>query len=230
MRSVRVAERPAVGRAAARLMVVGIRDAVRDAAVLAWAARDALAATDAIYVVHALAPSLHDDTDRRCRAARQVARAVEQLQVSHPDLPAFGSVLDALPGDVLIELSCSADLLVVGADAAGTALGTPHVALRVQEHARCPVACIPPDFERCQRPVTVAAADARPSEDAMRFAADYAQRHAATMQVARIELDDDWLADVAARSSLVVVAADVLTGDQRSVDPFRLHCPIVVVP
>lgn len=273
MTTLPVAERRPAANRTGRLIVVGVRDAERDAAALAWAQQDAVGSADALYLVHAAVPSCRGDTaERRSAAARQLAHAVEQLSVARPDLPVYGAVPAALPGDALIELSSRADLLVVGSDTPGTALATGHVALRVQQHARCPVVCVPPDFESHHGPVTVAAETADLPQEAMRFAANHAQRHGATMQVAlpwaalaasarpgvtwlahqqeeldaqlaswrewhprvpivaRIELDDDWLPNVAAYSSLLVLPARALAGDQRSADPVRVRCATVIVP
>lgn len=184
-----------------RLIAVAVQDADRDAAALAWAAFDAVAGVDSVHVVHCYIPLHVDDCswapvtrardDRRQAAKRIAATAVQRLRAMRPGLTVDGSAIAGLPSDVVIELSSVVDVVVVGADRPGRSIGTRHVALRVQEHARCPVVCVPAGHRLPDDgpPVTVVAgADGIP-EAAMRFAAGYAHRHGVALQVSRAWAD-----------------------------------------
>ncbi len=133
---------PAASRPAGLLTAVGIRDAERDAAALAWAVDDAAPGLDTLHVVHAYAPLPADAvvptrelTDRH-RAAREVAaRAVRLVGADGSLLRASGAAIPGAAVDVLGEIAAIVDLLVIGDDtAAGPAVSTTRAVLG---QARC---------------------------------------------------------------------------------------------
>jgi hypothetical protein len=179
-----------------RLIGVGIHDVVHDRATLEWAVADAAPAIDQVHVVHGYVPLRLDGCawppvstvrDRRHGAAtRVVAQAVQRAQEGHPRLEVGGSAIGGLPEDVLIELSHVVDLLVIGDDSYDPLIAR-KITTRVQEHAHCPLVCVPRDYLPAAepRPVTVVADDRGLLEPVLAFATSLARRHGVGLQVSR---------------------------------------------
>ncbi len=221
-----------------RVIAIGIRDHVHDAATLSWAEAEATAGADGLHLVHAYVPLRLDgcswDPVRRERDARGLlgrrvtAQAVQRVRAACPDLLVDGSTIQGLPEDVLHEFSSLVDLLVIGDDSADPDR-VRKIAWRIQDRARCPVVCVPRAYRASSagEPVTVVVAEGGPSEPAMRFAADVARRHNVGLEVVRVEPEDAWLPRIAARSSLLVAAG---SGAPLRSAAGPSHCPTVVVP
>ena len=183
-------------RHAPRLVGVGIHDVLHDRATLEWAVTDAVPGLDQVHVVHAYVPLRLDGCawapvtavrDRRHVAAtRVVAQAVQRASEGHAGLEVGGSAIGGLPDDVLIELSHVVDLLVIGDDS-HDAVTARKITTRVQDHAHCPLICVPRDYFPPDepRPVTVVADDRGLLGPVMTFAAALARRHGVGLQVSR---------------------------------------------
>ena len=181
---------------APRLIGVGIHDVVHDRATLEWAVADAVPGRDQVHVVHAYVPLRLEGCawppvsamrDRRHVAAtRVVAQAVQRAHEGHAGLELGGSAIGGLPDDVLIELSHVVDLLVVGDDSHDP-LVVRKITTRVQDHAHCPLVCVPRDYfpPAEPRPVTVVADERGLLEPVLAFAAGLARRRGVGLQVSR---------------------------------------------
>ncbi len=185
---------PAASRPAGLLTAVGIRDAERDAAALAWAVDDAAPGLDTLHVVHAYAPlppeavvPTRELTDRH-RAAREVAaRAVQLVGADGSLLRASGSAIPGAAVDVLGEIAAIVDLLVIGDDTATEPAGT-STTRAVLGQARCPVVAVPPaghppaPHPPARGPVTVVVGPDGLDDSVMHLALDAARRRGATLQ------------------------------------------------
>src|SRR4051812_36646552 len=153
---------------APRLIGVGIHDVLHDRATIEWAVGEAAPGRDSVHLVHAYVPLRLDgcawapvstDRDRRHTVAtRVVAQAVQRASEGHDDLEIGGSAIGGLPDDVLIELGSVVGLIVIGDDSYDPMIAR-KISTRVQDHARCPVICVPRNYFHAEdgRPVTVVA-------------------------------------------------------------------------
>lgn len=177
-----------------RLIAVGLRDLPTDAAVLRWAATEAMP-TDILHVVHAFVPLRLDrctwdpvrrERDHRALAARRaVAQAMQRARTMRVDLDVGGSAVAGLPDDVLIEISQVVDLLVIGDDSADPAPAGHRVTWRVQDLAACPVVSVPRAGARFTAPVTVVVDERGLMARVLRFALEWAERHGVNVRVCR---------------------------------------------
>lgn len=186
----------AAEREGPRLVGVGVHDVVHDRATLEWAVAAASPGRDQVHLVHAYVPLRLDGCawppvsavrDRRHVAAtRVVAQAVQRAHEGHPGLEVGGSAIGGLPDDVLIELSHVVDLLVIGDDSHDSLIAR-KITTRVQDHARCPLVCVPRDYfpPTAARPVTVVADERGLLEPVLAFAAGLAHRSGVGLQVSR---------------------------------------------
>lgn len=180
---------------APRVVGVGVRDHAHDAATIAWATADAVPSIDALHIAHSYVPlrlegcawePVSKARDARYLAAKRVVgQAVQRANVSDAHLRVAGSAIAGLPDDMLIELSDVVDLLVIG-DASATR-ATRSIGWPVQDHARCPVVCVPSGyrFRADERPVTVIVDETGISERVLRFGLAAARRHGVGLQVSR---------------------------------------------
>ena len=187
---------PAEEPLAPRLIGVGIHDVVHDRATLEWAVADATPGRDQVHLVHAYVPLRLDGCawppvsavrDRRHVAATRVlAQAVQRAHEGHAGLEVGGSAIGGLPDDVLIELSHVVDLLVIGDDSHDPLIAR-KITTRVQDHAHCPLVCVPRDYfpPPEPRPVTVVADERGLLEPVLAFAAALARRGGVGLQVSR---------------------------------------------
>jgi hypothetical protein len=180
----------------ARAIGVGVRDYEHDRAAIEWAAYDARPAVDAVHLVHAYVPLLlsgctwdrvtRAQDARHQRAHRVLAQSMQRVRSGRGDLQVEGSVIAGLPDDVLIELSSVVDLVVIGDDSA-SASDRRRISWRVQDSARCPVVCVPQEYEPRfdARPVTVVAGEDGLPENALQFAAAAAHRRGVGLEISR---------------------------------------------
>jgi nucleotide-binding universal stress UspA family protein len=107
------------------------------------------------------------------------------------------------PSQVLLELSETADMLVLGSRGVGAIAGNllGSVAHRVASHGRCPVVIVPqnwraPSAER-GRPVSVGVSASPPGRDAVEFAFAEAESRGVPLIAVRAWAEFDWVAPVA---------------------------------
>jgi hypothetical protein len=196
MKAVPGASTAAVDLLTPRLIGVGVRDEIHDAATLAWATAEAVAGVDAVHVVHSYLPLRLEgcgwEPVARARDARYlagsrvVAQAVRRTATDHAGLRVAGSAIAGLPDDMLQEFSSVVDVLVIGDDSEAPA-GRPRVSWKVQDVADCPVVSVPHGYrsKHDHGPVTVVAGERGLSAAAMHFAADAATRRDVTLMVSR---------------------------------------------
>jgi nucleotide-binding universal stress UspA family protein len=118
--------------------------------------------------------------------AAAIRAALARVEALHPDLVATVSVRAGRGGEVLVDASRDASLLVVGARGSGGIAGrlSGSVASYVAAHAHCPVLIVPAG----QRPwghggEVCVGVDGTPSSlGAFRFALAWAHRHGATVR------------------------------------------------
>jgi nucleotide-binding universal stress UspA family protein len=129
-------------------VVVGVTGTSAGLAAVRLAAREAVSRGRQLRVIHAFTwpsprpPSVDIDYDQARRAASQVvAEAVVTAQRSTPGVRVTGQPVDGLPDRVLLGLSRSSELLVLGDDDLATTPWLPQLSVLVQMAARawCPV-------------------------------------------------------------------------------------------
>ncbi|SDS16168.1 universal stress protein [Actinoplanes derwentensis] len=156
-------------------IVVGVGRIPSDSAAIRLAAREAVSRGRVLLVVHAFdGPADAGYGPARRVAARLVDQAVATAQRYTPGVRARGQLVDGPPGRVLLRLSRTAVLLVVGEPQAEVVTG-----------AWCPVA-----VARTHRPPSgpvVAAVDGSPgSVPVLRFAAEAAGRRNGALHVLHV--------------------------------------------
>jgi hypothetical protein len=179
-----------------RLIGVGIRDVRHDAAALRWAVFDARPGHDAVRIIHAVEPF----DGRRLTGWEAISAAVAHGSRQRSSVAIIGSPSAGPPERVLQAESAELAVLVLGDDEPAT----PHrrIASHLRRSAHCPVVCVPRGTEIFEHlPVTVVADDLGLSDQVLEFAAQYAERHQVTLEIART-VDP---ATARAHSSLVVV-------------------------
>lgn len=175
-------------------VVVGVTGTSAGLSAVRLAAREAVSRDCELRVVHAFTwpspgpPGAGLDYDRARRAASQVVdEAVATAQRSTPGVRAVGQLMDGLPDRVLLRLSHTAALLVLGDDDLATTPWLPAGSVLVQTVARswCPVAVArgprPP-----RGPVLVAVDGSRYGLLALRHAAAEARRRRIPVEVAHV--------------------------------------------
>jgi nucleotide-binding universal stress UspA family protein len=149
-----------------RLVVVAVSADDADRGVAEWAA-NAVTGNDHVHVVHVYRPFRLPDCDweiiresqrRRTAEARRLAACGEcPIRQAHRALQVDGSAIGGDPVEVLIELSAIVDVVILGADAEGSAA---DVTAGVVHGAYCPVVIVPPraastELSTSGRPVTL---------------------------------------------------------------------------
>ncbi|MCY1138480.1 universal stress protein [Actinoplanes sp. Pm04-4] len=126
-------------------VVVGVTGTSASLAAVRLAAREAVSRGRELRIVHAFTwshPRLDQHYDRARRAASQVVdAAVATAQRSTPGVRVQGQLVDGLPDQVLLRLSRSAEMVVLGDDDLATLPWLPTGSVLVQTVARawCPV-------------------------------------------------------------------------------------------
>jgi nucleotide-binding universal stress UspA family protein len=170
-------------------VVVGVSGTAAALAAVRLAAREAVARRRELRVVHAFTWPQRGAADLeygpgRQAAARLVDHAVTTARRSTPGAHVSGILVDGLPGRVLLQLSRSAELLVLGDDnlAAVARLPLDSLLLQVVSRSWCPVV-----VARGLRPPVgrlLAAVDgSTDSWSALRYAAAEAQRREVGVEV-----------------------------------------------
>jgi nucleotide-binding universal stress UspA family protein len=127
---------------------------------------------------------------------RLVDDTTASLAHSHPGLDMLGVIRHTAPEDLLIELSHTAALVVMGTHGRGrlasTLLGS--VSQRVAAHANSPVVVIPAHEPQqpTEHTVVVGIADTPGGHAALRFAAEEATRHGARLVALRTWGESTW--------------------------------------
>ena len=172
-------------------VVVGVSGTSAGLAAVRLAAREAVSRGRQLRVVHAFTwpnPSDNQDYDHARRAAsRVVEEAVATAQRSTPGVRVTGQLVDGLPDRILLRLSHSAALLVLGDDDLATTPWLPHASVLVQVVARawCPV--LVARGPRPPRGVVLTAVDgSRQGQLALRYAAGEARRRRVTLEVVHV--------------------------------------------
>jgi nucleotide-binding universal stress UspA family protein len=162
-------------------IVVGIDGSPQSNAALRWAVREATLRNAALTLVHAAAPGAAD-------APRKVlADAVELVEnlTDRPSRPPVGTELARKPPvPTLVDVSSTADLVVVGCRAQGTVkrLLPSSVSAGLVHHTHCPVAIIhDPAPAAAQGPVLVGICGSPTSEPATAIAFEEAARRGAEL-------------------------------------------------
>jgi len=175
-------------------VVVGVNGAAESLAAVRLAAREAVTRGRRLQVVHAFqwpdprfgAPPQSYGQARR-EAARVVDRAVSAAQRCTPGVRVSGAVTDGPPVRVLLRLSRTADLLVLGDEDRSTDDGMPLDSILYQAVSR---AFCPTVVARGPRPPSgplLAAVDGSPeSLSALHLAAEEAARRDAPVEVAHV--------------------------------------------
>jgi hypothetical protein len=162
-----------------RSIGVGIRDVRRDAAALRWAVFDARPGRDVVRILHAVEPF-----DGRLTGWQPVSAAVENGHRQRSSVAIIGSPTAGAPERVLQAESDELALLVLGDDE--PAIPHRRIAAHLRRTAHCPVVCVPRGTSMFEdRPVTVVADDLGLSDQVLEFAAQYAERHHVSLEIAR---------------------------------------------
>jgi nucleotide-binding universal stress UspA family protein len=104
------------------------------------------------------------------------------------------------PSQLLLELSRTADLVVVGLRGAGAVAGTlfGSVAHKVAAHGRCPVVVVPESWSvEQERPVSVGVSASESGRQALEFAFAEAERRGVALVAVRCWAQFDWTLPVA---------------------------------
>ena len=175
-------------------VVVGVTGSSAGLAAVRLAAREAVSRGCQLRVVHAFTwpshgpPGAGMDYDAARRAASQVVEeAVLTAQRSTPGVRVTGQLVDGLPDRVLLRLSRSAVLLVVGDDDLATTPWLPPSSVLVQTVARswCPV--LVARGPRPPRGTVLAAVDGSPNGLlALRYALAETRRRRTALEVVHV--------------------------------------------
>lgn len=118
------------------LVGVGLSEFDTAAAALTFAFEEAAARKASLTAIHATEAMAEDDG--------QLAELLADWQRKYPEVPASRKIVHGHPGQVLVELSARADLVVIGRRARRTGLPGPGAARHaVLEHAPGPIAVVP---------------------------------------------------------------------------------------
>jgi nucleotide-binding universal stress UspA family protein len=142
-------------------VVVGFDGSTVALSAVHYGAQEAQRRGSGLRIVHALGwpvilPPFHapyDQHDQGPRAAMLdlLAKTAREVETEHPGVPVSTRLIDGSPGEVLVDASREAQLLVLGHRGLGGFAGllVGSVAAQVAGHARCPVVVVrgdrPPD-------------------------------------------------------------------------------------
>ena len=196
-------------------VVVGVNGTAAGLAAVRLAAREAVARDRDLRIVHAFtwpsrrpgASDLEYAPARRA-AAQIVDQAVTTARRSTPGVHVSDLLVDGLAVRVLLQLSRSAELIVLGGDdlAAVARLPLDSVLLQVVSRSRCPVV-VARGLRPPVGPLLVAVDGSAASRQALRYAAAEAQRRQVGVEVVHVVERGDGDAETAGRRIL----ADALT-------------------
>ena len=177
-------------------VVVGVDGSTSASAAVKVAADEAVACGVPLRIVHAYAwpilyaalanvPYRPQDWHPAEASESMVTAVAARVQREHPGLPIQTTVTTGGAGAVLVDESRHATVVVVGARGARGIAGllTGSVVAHVAAHAHCPVIVVR-EGQRTSGPgrqVVVGVDGTQRSLDALRYACDWAQRHAAAV-------------------------------------------------
>ena len=188
----------------------GVDGTAAGLAAVRLAAREAFSRRCVLKLVHAFTwpdPRLASDGADYATARRSAARVVEEAVVtaqrSTPGVDVRGQLVDGPPGRVLLALSRSTALLVLGGDGLPSSgrLPASSVLTEVLTRAWCPVAVARGPRPPCG-PVLAAIDGSACSELVMRFAADESRRRGSPLHAVHVMAGAGPEAEAAARQVL----------------------------
>jgi nucleotide-binding universal stress UspA family protein len=185
---------------------------------LHWAADEGKRTGRALRVVHV--GDTEDPTDESVDAKPYgqalLADAVASVVDSYDGLDITTELHDGNPAHVLIELSRTAAMIVVGRGRRtlpGLSLGS--VAHRVLAHALCPTAVVGAHAEVTADRVVVGVSDSAGGSAALLFAAGEAERRGAELVAVRAWSAREW--QLAAAAALPIASPELWEGQERTV-------------
>jgi nucleotide-binding universal stress UspA family protein len=175
-------------------VLVGIDGSKVASAALDFAADEARLRGARLVAVHAgaeQAPS-RGEVESSAEAVRR--EAIARVAAAHPYLDCRVVVRDADPAALLVELSQTADLLVVGTHRTGRLRGwvLGSVSQFVAAHAACPVVTISGRPENDSGPIVLGASTSPGGLAALRFACEEARLSGAPVRAVRSITTEDW--------------------------------------
>ncbi len=198
-------------------VVVGVSGTPASLAAVRLAAREAVSRDRPLRVIHVFtwphpqSPSEDYATVRRA-AARVINAALATAQSSTPGVRVTGQLVDGLPARVLVRLSRTAELLVLGGDDLSTRRRLPGSAVLIQAIARswCPVV-VARGSRPAAGPILAAVDDSPFALAALRHAVAEAARRQAPLEVVYVVAGADPQAEENGRRILVAAVAHVPT-------------------
>lgn len=199
-------------------IVVGIDGSAAGWRALEWAADVAEHADRTLRVVHVgdtQAPTA-DAVDQRAFGNALLGEAVATLAEGHDHLPVEAELHDGIPAEVLIDISQTAEFLVVGRGRRGlpgVLLGS--VAHRVMSHAHCPTAVVGAHDEVTSNRIVVGVSETTGGTAALLFAAAEAIHRDAELVAVRSWSAREWR--LAAAAALPISSPELWETQERTV-------------
>ncbi|TWD72029.1 nucleotide-binding universal stress UspA family protein [Kribbella amoyensis] len=179
-------------------VVAGIDGSPAAEAAIRWASAETVARDAELVLLHAfvwplfkvplgpsdMAPGLRAGADKIVQDSVELARKFEA------GVTVRGVRRDGFPAAVLVGVSSSADLVVIGSRGLGTRLGAMigSTGLELAANARCPVVVVRPDQgddpDRAAGPVVIGYDGSEAAATALDFGLDHARRHGVPIRVA----------------------------------------------
>jgi nucleotide-binding universal stress UspA family protein len=186
-------------------IVVGIDGSAAGWRALEWAADIAEHSGRTVRVVHVgdTKPPKDETVDQRSYGNALLSDAIATLAQQHETLLVEAELHEGIPADVLIDISRTAEFLVVGRGShglRGMLLGT--VAHRVLARAHCPTAAVGAQDHVTSNRIVVGVSDSAGGATALLFAAAEAVRRDAELLAVRSWSARDWRLTAAAMSPI----------------------------
>lgn len=169
-------------------IIAPVDGSVRSATAAGWAAREAdLRQAQQVRIVRVTDNPLQDD-----EAWENVGAVADQLVARWPHLKIEPAILHGHPADVLVHLSSSAQLVVVGSRGRSTLSATllGSVSSQVATHAHCPVVVV--RDHRDTGPVLVGLDNSQYSRPALQYASDAASRYGTELVAMQVWRDVEY--------------------------------------
>jgi nucleotide-binding universal stress UspA family protein len=194
-------------------IVVGIDGSEVAKAALVFAAQEAELRGSLLIIAHAGSDPESVDPETEVRPLEDIlsAEAIATIAAVHPHVDCRVVHRMADPGELLVELSESADLLVVGTHRTGRLRGwvLGSVSQFVAAHAACPVMTISGPTEHDGGPIVLGASVTPGGMAALRFACEQARLRNLKVHAVRAVTTEDRM--LSGPGSRLTVGADVLT-------------------
>jgi nucleotide-binding universal stress UspA family protein len=191
-------------------VLVGIDGSEVAQAALIFAAEEASRRGARLVVAHA--GDVPDDPDPTVRSFGEIVcrEAITTVAALDPQLHGDVVIRDVSAGDLLIELSTKADLLVVGTHRTGRLRGwvLGSVSQFVAAHAHCPVITISGAPDHGDGPVVLGASASPGGMAALRFACEEARLRGVPVRAIRSITTEDWA--LSSPANAMLLGADVL--------------------